>query len=291
MGQLRSTTWETCHGSWPRELNPPYLPSPFGCLQTILIISPNSFSQSSRTALVFIMIPGLGFFYAGLLRRKSALAQLWLSMAVMSVVMFEFFFWGFSLAFSETANAFIGDLRHFGLMGVDINPSVGVSTLPSLLYCIYQMMFGEFLLLISRYWDPLIKRRGRKKCAADLVFSCSIFLQLPSLPLSPVVLSLIELDSVRFWSLSSAGLPSSTIVSQTLSRMKETRVGERVANKVSSHTSPFSFFLPLHFLSTCVPSQPLLTGLGMSVSVGQTSWEVSISLVDRPFTSPPVPLL
>ena len=31
------------------------------------------------TALVFIMIPGLGFFYAGLLRKKSALSMIWMS--------------------------------------------------------------------------------------------------------------------------------------------------------------------------------------------------------------------
>ena len=61
------------------------------------------------TALVFIMIPGLGFFYAGLLRKKSALSMIWMSMAVMAVVTFEWFFWGFSLAFSQTAkNPFIG---------------------------------------------------------------------------------------------------------------------------------------------------------------------------------------
>ena len=61
------------------------------------------------TALVFIMIPGVGFFYAGLLRKKSALSMIWMSMAVMAVVTFEWFFWGFSLAFSPTStNKFIG---------------------------------------------------------------------------------------------------------------------------------------------------------------------------------------
>jgi len=61
------------------------------------------------TALVFIMIPGVGFFYAGLLRKKSALSMIWMSMAVMAVVTFEWFFWGFSLAFSPTStNRFIG---------------------------------------------------------------------------------------------------------------------------------------------------------------------------------------
>ncbi len=61
------------------------------------------------TALVFIMIPGVGFFYSGLLRKKSALSMLWMSMCLMAVVTFEWFFWGFSLAFSPTStNKFIG---------------------------------------------------------------------------------------------------------------------------------------------------------------------------------------
>ncbi|TKY87695.1 hypothetical protein EX895_003276 [Sporisorium graminicola] len=102
------------------------------------------------SALVFIMIPGLGFFYAGLLRKKSALSMIWMSMAVMSVVTFEWFFWGFSLAFSTTSsNKFIGNLDNFGLMGVDINPSTGGTTLPQLLFCIYQMMFAGITPVIA----------------------------------------------------------------------------------------------------------------------------------------------
>lgn len=63
----------------------------------------------AATCLVFIMIPGLGFFYAGLLRKKSALSMIWMSMCVLAVVTFEWFFWGFSLAFSTTSgNKFIG---------------------------------------------------------------------------------------------------------------------------------------------------------------------------------------
>lgn len=48
----------------------------------------------SATALVWIMIPGLGFFYGGLLRRKNALSMLWMAMVVSSVVFFQWFFWG-----------------------------------------------------------------------------------------------------------------------------------------------------------------------------------------------------
>ena len=40
-------------------------------------------------ALVFIMIPGVGFFYSGLLRRKNALSMIWASMLSIAVVSFQ----------------------------------------------------------------------------------------------------------------------------------------------------------------------------------------------------------
>lgn len=41
------------------------------------------------TALVLLMIPGVGFFYSGLARRKSALSLIWLSMMATAVVSFQ----------------------------------------------------------------------------------------------------------------------------------------------------------------------------------------------------------
>src|ERR1700733_1976363 len=43
----------------------------------------------ASTALVWIMIPGVGFFYSGLLRRKNALSMIYLSMASVAVVSFQ----------------------------------------------------------------------------------------------------------------------------------------------------------------------------------------------------------
>ncbi len=88
------------------------------------------------------MVPGIAFLYSGLARRKSALSMLWVVMMSFSVVVFQWYFWGFSLAFSSTANnGFIGDLNHFGLMKVWAAPSVGSPLIPALLYSFYQMMF------------------------------------------------------------------------------------------------------------------------------------------------------
>ncbi|EIW71147.1 amt family ammonium transporter [Tremella mesenterica] len=93
-------------------------------------------------ALVWIMIPGVGFFYSGLLRRKNALSMIFLSMAGVAVGSFQWFFWGYSLAFSETGSKFIGNLKYFCLKGVLAEPSIGSTRIPALLFCIYQCMFA-----------------------------------------------------------------------------------------------------------------------------------------------------
>ncbi|BGP26862.1 ammonium transmembrane transporter [Rhodotorula toruloides] len=99
--------------------------------------------------LVMIMAPGVGFLYSGLLRRKNALSMLFLAMAVYSLITIEWFFWGYSLAFSETGSKFIGNLRHFGLMNVLDAPSQGSSKIPALLFAFYQSMFAALTPVIA----------------------------------------------------------------------------------------------------------------------------------------------
>ncbi|RSH92312.1 hypothetical protein EHS25_008727 [Saitozyma podzolica] len=95
----------------------------------------------AATALVWIMIPGVGLFYSGLLRRKNALSMIFLGIAGVGVGSFQWFFWGYSLAFSDTGSKFIGNLDYFCLKGVLAQPSVGSSRIPALLFCVYQCMF------------------------------------------------------------------------------------------------------------------------------------------------------
>lgn len=88
------------------------------------------------------MVPGIAFLYSGLARRKSALSMLWVVMMSFSVIVFQWYFWGFSLAFSPTSsNGFIGNMHHFGLRKVWAAPSLGSPLIPALLYSFYQMMF------------------------------------------------------------------------------------------------------------------------------------------------------
>lgn len=96
----------------------------------------------TSTALVLLMIPGVGFFYSGLARRKSALSLIWLSIMSTAVVSFQWFWWGYSLTFSHTSGPFIGDLANFGLRNVLAQPSVGSAKIPDLLFAVYQNMFA-----------------------------------------------------------------------------------------------------------------------------------------------------
>lgn len=96
----------------------------------------------ASTALVWIMVPGVGFFYSGLLRRKNALSMIFFSMAAIAVGSFQWFFWGYSLAFADNASSFIGTLRYFGLMNVLDAPSIGSTKIPALLFCFFQGMFA-----------------------------------------------------------------------------------------------------------------------------------------------------
>jgi Amt family ammonium transporter len=50
-------------------------------------------------------------------------------------------FWGYSLAYSRTASAFIGNLDNFGLKNVMSAPSPGSVLLPEIVFCLYQMLF------------------------------------------------------------------------------------------------------------------------------------------------------
>lgn len=93
-------------------------------------------------ALVFFMVPGLGFLYSGLARRKSALALIWVVFMATLVGMLQWYFWGYSLAFSKTAtnNKFIGDLNSFGFRNVYGKASPD-DTYPEIAFAAFQMMF------------------------------------------------------------------------------------------------------------------------------------------------------
>ena len=107
----------------------------------------NQWFQSGDTAyiivagaMVMLMVPGLGFLYSGLARRKSALTMIFACMGSYSVITAQWYIWGYSLAFSDySTNHYIGDLKKAGLMNTLATPSPGSPLIPDLLYAFYQV--------------------------------------------------------------------------------------------------------------------------------------------------------
>ncbi|KAF7320037.1 Ammonium transporter [Mycena kentingensis (nom. inval.)] len=118
--------------------------------------------------LVLFMVPGLAFLYSGLSRRKSALSLIWAVSGANAVTIFQWFFWGYSLAFSSSAtNGFIGNLKNFGLRRVLGEPSPGSPLIPELLYAFFQM---EFACVTAAILMGGIAERGRVFPAMVLTF-------------------------------------------------------------------------------------------------------------------------
>jgi Amt family ammonium transporter len=92
-------------------------------------------------ALVFIMTPGLAFFYGGLVRRKNVLSIMMQSFISLGIVTAIWLFGGFSLAFGHDIGGVIGDLRYFALNGVGFDPMSG-QVIPALAFFVYQEMFA-----------------------------------------------------------------------------------------------------------------------------------------------------
>ncbi len=98
---------------------------------------------SSASVLVMIMTPALGFFYAGLVRKKNLISTLVQCIAIFALVSIIWALWGYSLAFGPSIKGIVGDLSHFGLSGVGIEPNIAyASTIPALLFFFFQLKFA-----------------------------------------------------------------------------------------------------------------------------------------------------
>jgi len=123
------------------------------------------------TALVLLMTPALGLFYAGLVRSKNTLNTFMMSIAAIAVATVTWAAIGYSLAF-DGDGALIGGLGNAFLSGVDFVPREG-TTIPELVFFAFQatfciittalisgavverMRFGPFL-VFSALWSVLV---------------------------------------------------------------------------------------------------------------------------------------
>jgi ammonium transporter, Amt family len=91
------------------------------------------------TALVLMMTPALGLFYAGLVRSKNTLNTFMMCVAALAVVTIAWAFIGYSLAFGGDGKL-IGGFDHVFLKDVGFAPRDGTA-IPHLLYFAYEATF------------------------------------------------------------------------------------------------------------------------------------------------------
>ncbi len=97
----------------------------------------------ASSALVMLMTPALGFFYAGLVRRKNALSTLMFSIFALCAISVQWVLWGYTLAFGPDRYHIIGGLEWIGMNGVGAAPNAEYApTVPHAAFALFQMMFA-----------------------------------------------------------------------------------------------------------------------------------------------------
>ena len=120
------------------------------------------------SALVLLMtMPGLAFFYGGLVRRKNVLSILMQCFIILCVISLQWMLFGYSLAFGPDFHGIIGNLSWTGLHGVGAAPNTNyAATIPHTVFMVFQMMFAVITpaLIIGSYAE-------RVKFPAFLMFT------------------------------------------------------------------------------------------------------------------------
>ncbi|KZS73315.1 ammonia channel protein [Mycobacterium kansasii] len=111
----------------------------------------------ASSALVLLMTPGLAFFYGGMVRAKSVLNMLMMSVSAMGVVTVLWVLYGYSMAFGDDVGNIAGNpTEHWGLKGliggnaVAADPATQTAavniplagTLPATVFVAFQLMFA-----------------------------------------------------------------------------------------------------------------------------------------------------
>lgn len=96
------------------------------------------------TALVFLMTPGLAFFYGGMVNRKNVLSTMIKSFVAAGIVTILWLAVGYGMSFGTTVNGLIGNpMSHLFYKNVVSGaPWVGGPTIPLTLFSLFQLMFA-----------------------------------------------------------------------------------------------------------------------------------------------------
>jgi Amt family ammonium transporter len=124
------------------------------------------------TALVLLMTPALGFFYAGLVRSKNALNTLMMSVVSLGFVGLAWALAGYSLAFAE-GTRFLGGLDYALLRGVGFDAK---GTIPHLLFMAFQ---GTFAIITAALISGAIVERMRFATYIAFITAWSLIVYAP----------------------------------------------------------------------------------------------------------------
>ncbi len=121
----------------------------------------------TSTALVLLMTaPGLALFYGGLVRQNNILSTMMHSFFTLCLISVVWVLWGYTLAFGTDAGGVIGGLDFLGFKGVGQEPNAPTSTIPHLVFAMYQATFAVITVgLISGAYAE------RMKFSAYILFS------------------------------------------------------------------------------------------------------------------------
>lgn len=98
----------------------------------------------TATIFVLMMTPGLSFFYGGMVRAKNVISTILQSFIAMGIISIIWVFFGFSLAFGDDVEHFIGNPATFFMfknVGGATYPLLA-PTIPLALYALFQMKFA-----------------------------------------------------------------------------------------------------------------------------------------------------
>ena len=119
--------------------------------------------MASTALVLFMTLPGLALFYAGLVRSRNVLSVLMQCFAIAGVASILWFVVGYSLAFGE-GNSWIGDFSKAMLSGIGRDTVSG--TIPESSFMMFQMTFAIITpaLIVGGFAE-------RMKFSAMLLFS------------------------------------------------------------------------------------------------------------------------
>lgn len=97
----------------------------------------------TATCLVFLMTPGLSFFYGGMVSQKNILSTMLQSFMALGLISLIWVFVGFSLSFGDSFLGLIGNpFQHFLFNNITLSHSRLSLEIPLLLFALFQMKFA-----------------------------------------------------------------------------------------------------------------------------------------------------